>query len=46
MRRSLLFLALVLGLVAASVVAIALKPAVLGLDLQGGVEVVLQGQAT
>jgi SecD/SecF fusion protein len=36
----------VLGLLAASVVAIALRPAVLGLDLQGGVEVVLQGQPT
>jgi SecD/SecF fusion protein len=46
MRRPLLLLALVLGLVAASAVAIALRPAVLGLDLQGGVEVVLQGQPT
>lgn len=46
MRRPLLLLALVLGLVAASLVAISLKPAVLGLDLQGGVEVVLQGQPT
>ncbi|MGD9694541.1 MAG: protein translocase subunit SecD [Thermoleophilia bacterium] len=46
MRRPLLLLMLVLGLVAASVVAIALRPAVLGLDLQGGVEVVLQGKAT
>ena len=46
MRRSLLFLALVIGLVAASAVAIAMRPAVLGLDLQGGVEVVLQGQPT
>jgi SecD/SecF fusion protein len=45
-KRPLLLLALVLGLVAASAVAIALKPAVLGLDLQGGVEVVLQGQPT
>jgi SecD/SecF fusion protein len=46
MRHPLLLLALVIGLVAASVVAIALKPATLGLDLQGGVEVVLQGQPT
>ncbi len=45
-RRSLLFLAAVIGLVAASAIAIALRPAVLGLDLQGGVEVVLQGKAT
>ena len=44
MRRPLLFLMMVVGLVAASVVAIALRPATLGLDLQGGVEVVLQGQ--
>lgn len=46
MRRPLLLIALILGLVAASAVAIALKPAVLGLDLRGGVEVVLEGQAT
>ncbi len=46
MRRPLLLLAVVIGLVAASLVAIAVKPAVLGLDLQGGVEVVLQGQPT
>ncbi|WP_217915714.1 protein translocase subunit SecD [Miltoncostaea marina] len=46
MRRPLLLIVLVLGLLAGSVVAIALKPAVLGLDLQGGVEVVLQGQPT
>jgi len=45
-RRPLLLLLLVLGLVAGSIVAIAFKPAVLGLDLQGGVEVVLQGQPT
>jgi SecD/SecF fusion protein len=36
----------VVGLLAASAVAIALKPTVLGLDLQGGVEVVLQGKPT
>ncbi|MFP5450940.1 MAG: protein translocase subunit SecD [Thermoleophilia bacterium] len=46
MRRAVLLLAIVIGLVAASAVAIAVKPAVLGLDLQGGVEVVLQGQPT
>jgi SecD/SecF fusion protein len=45
-RHPFLFLALVIGLVAASAVAIALRPATLGLDLQGGVEVVLQGQPT
>ena len=46
MRRPLLLLAMVIGLVAASLVAIAFRPAVLGLDLQGGVEVILQGQPT
>ena len=46
MRRPLLLIVVIVGLLAASVVAIALKPAVLGLDLQGGVEVVLEGQAT
>ncbi len=46
MKRPLLLIAVVLGLVAASLVAIAIRPAVLGLDLQGGVEVVLQGQPT
>jgi SecD/SecF fusion protein len=45
-RRPLLLLAVVIGLVAVSLVAIALRPAVLGLDLQGGVEVILQGEAT
>jgi len=45
-RRPLLLLAVIVGLVAGSLVAIALRPAVLGLDLQGGVEVVLQGQPT
>ena len=46
MRRPILLLALVVGLVAVSAIAIALKPTVLGLDLQGGVEVVLQGKPT
>ena len=45
-RRSILFLAVVIGLVLASIVVIASKPTVLGLDLQGGVEVVLQGKPT
>jgi SecD/SecF fusion protein len=45
-RRSLLVLMLVIGLVAASVVVIAVKPTVLGLDLQGGVEVILEGKPT
>jgi SecD/SecF fusion protein len=45
-RRPILLLALVVGLVAASVIAIALRPTVLGLDLQGGVEVILQGKPT
>ena len=45
-RRSLLLLAMVLGLVAASLAVIAVRPTVLGLDLQGGVEVVLQGKPT
>jgi len=46
MRRAVLILAVVLGLAAASLVAISLKPATLGLDLQGGVEVVLEGRPT
>jgi SecD/SecF fusion protein len=46
MRRPALLLAVVIGLVCLSAVAIALRPAVLGLDLQGGVEVVLQGEPT
>jgi SecD/SecF fusion protein len=45
-KRPLLLLAVIVGLLAASLVAIAVRPAVLGLDLQGGVEVILQGQAT
>lgn len=43
-QRPLLLLMMVLGLTAASLVAIVLKPATLGLDLQGGVEVVLEGR--
>ena len=45
-RRSVLFLAVVIGLIAASAVVVAIKPITLGLDLQGGVEVVLQGKPT
>ncbi|HWH14522.1 MAG TPA: protein translocase subunit SecD [Miltoncostaeaceae bacterium] len=45
-RNSFLLLLMVIGLTAASLVAIALRPAVLGLDLQGGVEVVLEGRPT
>ncbi len=45
-QRSLLVLMLVIGLVAASVVVIATHSPVLGLDLQGGVEVILQGKPT
>jgi SecD/SecF fusion protein len=45
-RRNLLILMLVLGLVAASVVAITSKKTVLGLDLSGGTELVYQGQPT
>ena len=45
-RRALLYLLVVIGLAAASIIALTLRPAVLGLDLQGGVEVVLQGKAT
>ena len=45
-RRSLFFFLSFLGLVAASVVAILLKPTVLGLDLAGGSQVTLEGQDT
>ena len=41
-----LFLLVVIGLIAASAVVVAIKPVTLGLDLQGGVEVVLQGKPT
>lgn len=43
-RRSVLFLLVVLGLLAASIAVIAIKPTVLGLDLQGGSQVILQGK--
>jgi SecD/SecF fusion protein len=45
-RRSLLFLLLVGGLLAASIAVIAVKPTVLGLDLRGGAQVVLEARAT
>lgn len=41
-----LMLLVVLAMAIASVVVIATKPATLGLDLQGGVEVILKGQPT
>src|SRR5919199_3008622 len=45
-RRSLFVLLLVLGLIAASAVVVATKPTRLGLDLQGGVQLVYQGRPT
>jgi SecD/SecF fusion protein len=45
-RRSLFILLLVFGLLAASLAVIATKPTKLGLDLQGGVQLVYQGQPT
>src|SRR3954451_21624747 len=45
-RRSLFTLLLVFGLLAASLVVIATKPTKLGLDLQGGVQLVYEGQPT
>src|SRR3954464_3645523 len=45
-RRSLLILLLVFGLIAASVVVVATKETKLGLDLQGGVQLVYEGQPT
>src|SRR5215472_11677611 len=45
-QRNLFVLLLVFGLLAASIVAIATKPTVLGLDLKGGVELVYQGTPT
>ncbi len=41
-KRSLLYALVVLGLAAVSLVVIAMKPTVLGLDLQGGAEVILK----
>src|SRR3954454_73114 len=45
-RRNLLVLLLVLGLIAASAVVVATKETKLGLDLQGGVQLVYQGKPT
>src|ERR671915_392580 len=45
-RRSLFVLLLVLGLVAASVFAISSRDTKLGLDLQGGVQLVYEGRPT
>jgi SecD/SecF fusion protein len=45
-RRSLFVLLLVLGLIAASAFAVTSKSTKLGLDLQGGVQLVYQGQPT
>src|SRR3954468_8854257 len=45
-RRSLLILLLVFGLLAASLAIIATKPTKLGLDLQGGVQLVYEGKPT
>ena len=45
-RRNLFVLLLVVGLVLASAVVIATKPTKLGLDLQGGVELVYQAKPT
>ncbi len=45
-RRNLFVLLLVLGLVAVSALVIASKPTKLGLDLKGGVQLVLQGRPT
>src|SRR3954464_7363913 len=45
-RRNLFILLIVLGLIGASVAAIASKPTKLGLDLQGGVSLVYQGKPT
>src|SRR3954452_12890118 len=45
-RRSLFILLLVFGLIAASAVVVATKATKLGLDLQGGVQLVYEGQPT
>jgi len=45
-RRNLFVLIFVLGLVAVSALVIASKPTKLGLDLKGGVQLVLQGRPT
>lgn len=45
-RQNIFVLLLVLGLVIASAVVVLKKPAQLGLDLQGGIELTLQGRPT
>ena len=45
-RRNLFIILLVVGLLAASAVAIATKPTRLGLDLKGGVELVYEARPT
>ena len=45
-RRTLFILLLVLGLIAASAVVVATKETKLGLDLQGGVQLVYEGEPT
>jgi SecD/SecF fusion protein len=45
-QRNTFILALVIGLIAASVVVIATKPTLLGLDLKGGIELVYKGEKT
>jgi SecD/SecF fusion protein len=45
-RRSLFVLLLVLGLIAASVLVVSSKKTTLGLDLQGGVQLVYKGEPT
>ncbi|MBW3567368.1 MAG: hypothetical protein KY410_05315 [Proteobacteria bacterium] len=45
-RRSLFVLLLVLGLIAGSIAVVATKKTQLGLDLQGGVQLVYEGKPT
>src|SRR3954463_1837916 len=45
-RRSLFILLLVFGLIAASAVVVATKETKLGLDLQGGVQLIYEGKPT
>src|SRR5918998_4214214 len=45
-RRSLFILLLVFGLIAASIAVVATKETRLGLDLQGGVQLIYEGQPT
>jgi SecD/SecF fusion protein len=45
-RRNIFVLLFVLGLIAVSAVVVVKKPAELGLDLQGGIELTLQGRPT